>query len=147
MENKTNYPVSFYFKLSFEGIDAGFQEASGISKELIYEEVASGGENKFTYKLPTISKTENLVLKRALIPTGSKLIDWCSKTIDTGLTNGIKTQDVLLTLLNVNGEDLVSWTFYNAYPVKYAVSDFKSYENKLAIETIELAYTYFKVRQ
>jgi len=144
--DKEIYPVSFYFKLSFEGEDAGFQEASGLSKELNFEDVPSGGENRFNYRLPLISKSENLVLKRALIPSGSKLIDWCTETIDLGLSNGIETKDVTLSLLNADGSDLVSWTFYAAYPIKYSVSDFKSYENKLAIETIELAYTYFKIR-
>jgi len=147
MANQINYPVSFYFELSFEGEDAAFQSATGISKELVLEEVISGGENRFTYGLPTISKNENLVLKRALIPSGSKLIEWCERTIDNGLENTIETQDVSLSLLDLNGKALVTWTFFNAYPVKYSVSDFKSDENKLAIETIELAYNYFKIRQ
>lgn len=37
------------------------------------------------------------------------------------------------------------WTFYNAYSVKYSVSDIKSQENELVIESIELAYTYFVI--
>ncbi len=147
MASDANYPVSFYFKLSFEGEDAAFQEVSGISKELGIEEVSSGGENRFKYRLPTTVKSQNLVLKRALIPEGSKLIQWCSDTIDMGLDNGIQTKDITLSLLNAEGKPQVSWTFHNAYPVKYAVSDLRSNESELAIETIELAYTYFNVRQ
>lgn len=147
MANQPNYPVSFYFELSFEGEDAAFQEVTGISKELILEEVQSGGENRFSYLLPTTSKNQNLVLKRALVPTGSKFIDWCERTIDTGLETTIKTHDVSLSLLDPDGNPLVIWTFFNAYPIKYSVSDFKSDVNKLAIETIELAYTYFNIRQ
>jgi phage tail-like protein len=140
-----NYPVSFYFALSFQGEDAAFQEVSGISKELSVEEVVCGGENRFKYRLPTIATHQNLVLKRALIPKGSKLAAWCAGALDAGLANTIVPQDVTVSLLNANGSVCIRWTFYKAYPIKYAVSDLKSQENALVIESIELAYTYFQV--
>jgi phage tail-like protein len=141
----SDYPVGFYFSLSFEGEDAAFKEVSGISKELGVEEVASGGENRFKYRLPTASSSKNLVLKRAIIPTGSKLITWCSDTLDGGLANAIKTQDVSVDLLDNGGKVLMKWTFHNAYPINYSVSDLKSQESEILIESIELAYTYFNI--
>lgn len=140
-----NYPVGFYFQLSFQGDDAAFQEVSGISKELAVEEVASGGENRFKFRLPTVSTSQNLVLKRALISTGSQLLNWCAACIDQGLASSIQTNDVRLSLLNASGQVCMMWTFYNAYPVKYSVSDFKSQESSIVIESIELAYTYFNI--
>lgn len=145
MDNSV-YPVGFYFSLSFEGEDAAFKEVSGISKELGVEEVAGGGENRFKYRLPTTSSSKNLVLKRAIVPTGSKLITWCSDTLDGGLANAIKTQDVSVDLLDKEGKVLMKWTFYNAYPISYAVSDLKSQESEILIETIELAYSYFNIK-
>lgn len=139
------YPVGFYFSLSFDGEDAAFKEVSGISKEFGIEEVRSGGENRFKYRLPTVITGKNLVLKRAIIPKDSKLIQWCTDTFSGELSNPIKTQDVSVDLLNSKGEVLIKWTFYNAYPVKYSVSDLKSQESEVLMETIELAYTYFEV--
>ena len=144
MDNSA-YPVGFYFSLSFEGEDAAFKEVSGISKELGVEEVGGGGENRFKYRLPTVSASKNLVLKRAIVPTGSKLITWCTDTLDNGLASAITTQDVSVDLLDNEGTVLMKWTFYNAYPISYAVSDLKSQESEILIETIELAYTYFNV--
>ncbi|NTE05719.1 phage tail protein [Agrobacterium tumefaciens] len=144
MANK-EYAAGFYFELSFKGEDAAFQEVSGIAKELSVEEVVCGGENRFKYRLPTISSSQNLVLKRALIPEGSLLNDWCSSCIDDGLANKITTQDISVSLLDATGMVYVKWTFHNAYPVKYAVSDLKSQENAIVIESIELAYTYFEI--
>jgi phage tail-like protein len=46
-------------------------------------------------------------------------------------------------LLNNEGKVFKKWTFYNAYPTKYDVSDFKSQEHEILVETLELAYTYF----
>ncbi len=145
MDN-SEYPVGFYFSLSFEGEDAAFKEVAGISKELGMEEVASGGENRFKYRLPTVSASKNLVLKRAIVPTGSKLITWCSNTLDAGLATAIQTQDVSVGLLDNEGTVLMKWTFYNAYPVNYAVSDLKSQESEILIETIELTYNYFNIK-
>ncbi|MCG8574692.1 MAG: phage tail protein [Flavobacteriales bacterium] len=140
-----NYPVSFYFKLSFKGEDAAFQEVSGLSKELAVEEVTCGGENRFKYRLPTIASGQNLVLKRAVVTKGSQLLGWCSTTMDQGLAKAVQPHDVTVSLLNAKGTPSRSWTFHNAYPIKYALSDFKSTENSVLIETIELAYTYFEV--
>ena len=145
MAKQVNYPVSFYFELSFKGVDAAFQEVSGISKDLSLEEIVCGGENRFKYRLPTTSTSHNLVLKRALIPEGSELVDWCASTLDEGLANDIRPHDVSVSLLDAKGTVCAMWTFYNAYPVKYAISDLKSNENGLAFESIELAYTYFEI--
>ncbi len=139
------YPVSFRFELSFRGEDAAFQEVLGISKEMNVEEVACGGENRFKYRLPTASSTKNLILKRALIPKGSKLAQWCAYTLDSSLVYAINTKDVRVRLLNAKGASCIEWTFYGAYPVKYSISDLKSTENQLAIESIELAYRYFEI--
>ena len=139
-----NYPVGFYFMLSLKGEDAAFQEVTGLSKELGIEEVVSGGENRFKYRLPTTSSSQNLVLKRALVPGGSNLVDWCFRCIDGGLGAAIQTNDVSVSLVDASGNILAMWTFYKAYPIKYSVLDLKSQENAIVIETIELAYTYFE---
>lgn len=145
MAENSDYPVSFYFTLSFSGVDAAFKEVSGISKELSTEEIVSGGENRFKYRLPTVSSSPNIVLKRAIVPVGSALVNWCANCIDQGLANPIQPQNVTLRLLNANGVVCMQWTFNNAYPVKYAVSDLNSQESNIAIESIELAYTYFNI--
>ena len=145
------YPVGFYFRVSFDGKvtagDVGFQEISGISKEISIEEVTGGGENRFKYRLPTVATSQNLVLKRALVPKGSKLVAWCSKTIDDGLANKIETHNVSVSLLDSESKVYMTWTFYNAYPIKYAISDLRSQENNLVIESIELVYTFFRIAQ
>ncbi len=140
-----DYPVGFYFELSFKGEDAAFQEVSGISREMGIEEVTSGGENRFKYRLPTVATSPNLVLKRALVTDGSNLVNWCESTIDGSLANSIETHDVMVSLLDAEGNVCSMWTFYNAYPIKYAISDLKSQENALVIESIELAYNYFDI--
>jgi len=140
-----DYAVSFYFELLFKGDKIDFQEISGISEELNVEEIVSGGENRFKYKLPTTSTHPNLGLKRALVPENSKLVTWCKNSIAGGLINSIETNDVSVNLLGANAVVRMKWTFHNAYPIKYSFSDLKSQENGLVIESIDLAYTYFEI--
>jgi len=120
--------------------DTRFQEVSGFSAELAVEEVVEGGENRFSHRLPGRAKYSNLVLKRGLL-TDSKLIDWCKDAVENF---EFKTSTVNVTLLNEKHEPLAdTMSFIKAWPVKWAVSDFKAQENAIVVETLELAYNYF----
>ena len=143
------YPLpAFSFRLSFSGItdnnDFAFQEASGIEVSMGVEEVVCGGQNDFHYKLPQPAKYSNLVLKRGLFAFNSKLVTWCNDTFQNGFVKTISPKTVNLKLLDESGKPAITWTLYGAYPVKWTISDFKAQENALSIETIELAYQYFK---
>ncbi len=141
-------PVAFRFKLGFSDIttagDAAFQEVSGISAELGVEEIAEGGENRFKYRIPSAAKFNNLVLKRGLLTETSQLAKWCSDTVGTDFSTAIETKTIVVTLLDEEGNDLAVWNFYNAWPIKWSMADFKAMDNGIAIETMEFAFNYFK---
>lgn len=137
-------PVGFHFKVEFPGVgsdaDTRFQEVSGLNAEIGIEELPVGGENKFTYKLPTRARYSNLVLKRGMLKD-SKLISWFKDAIEDF---EFKPSDVNIYLLNEKHEVISQWIFMKAYPVKWLISSFKAQDNSLVIETIELAYQYFR---
>ncbi len=137
-------PAGFHFRVYFTGInatteDAQFQEVAGLTAEIGVEELQVGGENRFSYRLPTRAKYSNLVLKRGLL-ISSGLIGWFRDAIESFI---FKPVDLSVELLNENNNTLTSWNFKQAYPVKWAISDFKALENALVVETIELSYQYF----
>lgn len=142
-----DYAVSFYFELIFDKSNKldkiAFQEISGFARELSVEEVVCAGENRCKYKLPVIETSQNLVLKRALVPRKSNLVEWCKNSIGGGLYNKIEPVTLMVNLLNYQGKVCMKWTFHGAYPVKYSFSELKSQESGLLIESMELAYTYF----
>lgn len=137
-------PVGFHFRVNFFGIgndtDMQFQEVAGLTAEVTSEELVVGGENKFTYKLPTRAKYGNLVLKRGMLKD-SGLVDWLRDAVENF---EFKPVDMSVNLLDENNEVLISWDFIQAYPVKWVVSDFKALENSFVVETIELSYQYFR---
>ena len=72
--------------------------------------------------------------------TDSKLINWCKDAVESFKFSPI---DLTVKLLNDKHLPLVTWNVVNAYPVKWNVDELNAEENKIAIETIELAYNYF----
>lgn len=143
-------PVSFYFKVEFSGItgnpnssvDTRFQEVTGFTAEIVTEELQEGGENRFTYRVPKNAKYGNLVLKRGVM-MNTGLTEWVSDAIDNFKFN---PANVVVTLLNEEGQPLVSWDFFMVYPVKWSTSDLKAQDNALLIETLELAYQFYSKR-
>lgn len=139
-----NLPVSFHFRIIIPGKgsddDIKFQEVGGLTAEIGVEELVVGGENTFTYRLPTRAKYNNLVLKRGMLKN-TKLIAWFRSSIENFEFDPV---DVSVHLLNENHEVITSWEVIQAYPVKWIISDFNANNNSLVIETIELAYQYFK---
>jgi len=138
-------PVGFHFKVEFKldgakDNDTLFQEVSGLTAEVGVEELTEGGENRFSHRLPTRAKYGNLILKRGFLKD-SKLIEWFANAVE-----GFEFEpvDVFVTLLDEKQAPLLGWNFVRAWPVKWSVSDFKSMDNSIVVDSIELAYNYFR---
>ena len=139
-------PRVYHFKVEFLDVsgvvdnDVRFQEVGGLTAEMIVEEIQEGGENRFTHRLPVRAKYQNLILKRGML-TDSGLIQWFKDAIENF---EFSSSTVLVKLLDHDHEPLVTWNFIKAWPVKWTISDLKATENAIAIETVELAYQYFR---
>lgn len=140
---------SFYFRVSILGaafeVDAAFQEVSGLSVKMDTEEVTSGGENRFKYRLPSVPKYQNLLLKRGITDADSPFRDWCENTITAGLDTVIVPKELQVVLLDENATPCLSWVVHHAYPVAWQASELNSEKNQLLIETIELSFNYFEM--
>ena len=80
------------------------------------------------------------MLKRGLAPLTSEILNWCLRNVNS-LETSVEVKNVVVTLMGNNFIPVMSWTFYNAIPVKWAVSEFNATKSELAIETIELKYS------
>lgn len=146
-------PAGFHFKVEFVGVSGAdsdteqrFQEVSGLTVEIETEELREGGENRFVYKFPKRAKYPNLILKRGLLK-GTALLAWFKSAQNTFFTVPIydfKPADIMITLLDEADQPFAIWNVVQAYPLKWSTSDFKSTDNSVVVETIELAYQYFE---
>jgi len=120
--------------------ECAFQEVKGINVSLETKAYEEGGVLDYSHKLPIRAKYDNLELKRGFLH-GSSLFTW----INNAVRNFTFTPKLMTVyLLNELGNELVMWTFSNAYPVALKLSEFKAQDNSIVIESIEIAYNYFE---
>jgi phage tail-like protein len=139
-------PVGFHFLVKFESFsdeaDTRFQEVTGLGVTVNTEEVSEGGENRFTHKLPKRTSYDTLVLKRGIIKN-SKITEWCKEAIEN---LNFEPQNILVSLLNEQHTELCSWNIVHAYPVKWSFTGLNAQNNDLLIESIELNYQYYTIK-
>ena len=138
-------PVGFHFAVVVEMSpqtpqDFRFQSVSGLGSTITPEPVMEGGENRFKHQFPTIPFHSNVVLKRGKF-IGSFVVAWCINAIENF---DFQPHDVLITLLNDMHIPVCVWQLINAFPVKWSITEFNAEQNSVAIESIELAYQYYR---
>jgi phage tail-like protein len=140
-------PPAFYFSVSIDGntaSDTSFTDVSGMSIEMETEAVVEGGENRFVHQLPKQIKHPNLELKRGIARINSPLVAWCKEVLEGEFIKQIVPKMLIVNLHDASKNVLRSWTFNNAYPVKWDVEGFSSTKNEVAVEKMTFAYTYSK---
>jgi phage tail-like protein len=127
---------NFNFLVEIDGItQAGFSDASGFGADNTPIEYREGGENRTVRKLPGMTKYNNIVLKWGLTDS-RELYDWFRDVV-----NGkINRKNGSIIVLNMQGQEVVRWNFYNAWPSKWDGPDFSAKGTDVAIETLELAH-------
>lgn len=142
-----NIPLSFQYQLVFDGNSSAssggeycFHEISGLNVKMSPEIFTEGGNNGYTYKLPSKITYENLILKRGLLK-GSALIAWVN---DALFNFKFKPKNIVVSLMDESQNPVISWSVVGAYPVSMQISKFNAQENSVVVETFELAYSYFQ---
>ncbi len=126
---------AFRFLVEIEGIIAGgFTDVSGLSVQTEVDSIREGGVNDFEYKLPRGTKYTDITLKRGL--TDWELYNWYKDVIH----GKISRKSGAIYLLDHEGNQVMDWYFFEAYPVKWDVSSFNATSNTVASETLVLTH-------
>ena len=132
--------IWFELKLTPKSTPIGyFTEVSGLSSELEVMTYNEGGKNDGVHKLPTRMKHPNLVLKRG-VTTVKDLQAWLEDSFQ-----GPTRKEITLTMYNQQLEKVRTWSFKNAYPVKWTGPSFNAAQNTVATEAIEIVHDGIKV--
>ena len=135
----------FYFKVQI-GSHANavhFQEVSGLDIEPQIIEYRHGNSKLFsTIKMPEISKTGTVTLKKGVFVNNTIFWDWYNAL----KMNTLKRETYTIHLLDETLKPTMTWELSNALPVKITGTDMKSDNNEIAIETLELVYEAIIVR-
>jgi phage tail-like protein len=140
-------PFAGRFVFTVDGLTIGaFTEVSGLSVQIDTEELAEGGQNHFTHKLPGRMKWPNLVLKRGITDTDT-LFEWFAKCSGEGLEAGgnkVERRHGSVALLDAGGKTVRRWSFVDAYPVKWSGPKLAASSRDLAVEELEVCHCGFK---
>jgi phage tail-like protein len=111
-----------------------FTQATGLSSQIDVLEYLEGGRNDMVHKLPSRIKQANITLKRGVTTEGA-LLAWYKATV-------VKVQPTDLTIKLFDSESTTqrTWSFAQAYPVKWTVSDLNAGGNEIMTETLEIAH-------
>lgn len=150
----TGPPLAFRFAVTFfpggtrrqNAIDIRFQRVSGLATTVETTPVAEGGQNLFTHQLPKRVSHGNLVLERGVVPDAR--LSPLRAEFEAAMQDFSFTPcNVMVMLLAEERQPLAAWMFYRAFPVRWATADLHATDERLLIETLELAYAAVQVQK
>jgi phage tail-like protein len=141
--------TSATFDVVVDGKTLGrFLEASGLEVEVDVFEVKEGGQNFFVHKFPGRFSFPNITVKRG-VTTDNGLIAWIDASAAGAFEkngNKLKRTTVALVLTTSKGLPLRTWTFYDAFPVKWSGPNFTADSDDYLVEELEIAHHGFSVK-
>ena len=121
---------------------AGFSEVSGLTTDSNVMEYREGSDNNHGVntmrKLPGLTKFNNIVLKDG-VTTDASLWQWRQ----TVLQGNTLRKSGTIALLDEGRNKVLSWSFHDAWPVKYEAPAMNAKTSEVAIETLEIAHEGF----
>lgn len=112
---------------------AAFTECTLPVIEWEIQEVKEGGLNNYIHQLPGRRKGGKLTLKNGI--GTDELVKWCLE----GMKEKFTRKEVTVILKDSTAKTVMTWNMSGAYPVKWTGPQFKSSDNTVAIQTLELA--------
>jgi phage tail-like protein len=148
------YGLAMRFNVTIDRIDdkidlGDWSACKGLKVELKVTRVTSGGDYSTEWILPDRISYSNITLERAVHPDDSETVlkwlqDVSSQWMDwDGSNPAYLGKTATITLLGVSGQKVMSWNLTGVYPVSWSGPSLSATDNKVAIETLELAHQGF----
>ncbi len=137
-----NNPLSNYrFRVEIDGIaQSGFNEVVMPDATIDVIEYRGGTDPTYVKKLSGLTKYSNIILKWG-ITDGMDLYNWIKSVMDKGASRNRKAMSIIL--VDEEGNDRMRWEFYEAWPVRYKISNLNAQTNEVVFEIIEITFERF----
>jgi phage tail-like protein len=140
-------PVADRFLFEVDGVEIGvFREVAGLQVTVDVVEVAEGGQNSYSHKLPARMSWPNITFKRGLTQSDA-LFAWLQKSSGEGFAgnkNSLKRSTGAVTVLDQTGTRLRSFEFLDVFPVRWKGPDFSIESRSPLEEELEIAHHGFR---
>jgi phage tail-like protein len=142
-------PIADRFLFEVDGVEIGvFREVAGLQVTVNVVEIAEGGQNSFTHKLPSRMSWPHVVFRRGLTQSDA-LFDWLQKSSGEGFagnSNKLTRSTGAVTALDARGSRLRSWEFMDVFPVRWKGPDFVIGNITPLEEELEVAHHGFRAK-
>ncbi len=136
---------NFFFVISVDNVKYGaFSECVLPNLSVKTEDVNEGGQNSYIHKLPVSVDVGTFTLKRGLT-RDLFFLKWYTQVMTGNIREA--TRQVAVLLINPDGIVITTWSFANAYPIKWRGPSMKSGESAIAVEEIEFAHHGFEFQE
>jgi len=127
---------AFRFRVEVLGVQVGgFTEVTGLERETQVEDFREGGLNDYTHKLVTLTKYQNLTLRRG-IADRTELWQWHEDVI----SGTIERRQIHVVLVDSTGNDTWRWVVEGADPVKWSGAALNASTNAVVVESVEFVH-------
>jgi phage tail-like protein len=115
--------------------EAVFTEVSGLSVEVLTEDMNEGGNNEYVHKFIGRTKIGNITLKQGM----TKSQDFLKWVMDVS-QGKIKRKNISVVMYDLEGKQVQRWNFLEAVPIKWTGAQFQASGNGAAVETFEFVH-------
>ncbi|MDI2031955.1 phage tail protein [Saccharopolyspora sp. TS4A08] len=130
------FASSVFFQLKIAGDDLGpFHTCSGLGAQVEVEQFTEGGNNGFTWQLPTRITWSNITLTRPVTSDTTKISRWISRIIQRA-----DRKDGEIVALKPDRTPLARWQVLGIVPVSWQGPSFDPATAQAAVETLEIAH-------
>ena len=131
----------YYFELSANGEQTTFEMVDGVSTEPALKHALQPGDHPFKYRLPSLPKSDRIILKNGKASPGSRIMEWFGRPEEE--QEAPEKSRVILYLKDSQGKPLVEWTLHNAYPMSHHTQKLDSKIPTTVIDDLEVGYSFY----
>lgn len=132
----TLFATSVFFRLSIAGNDLGaFHTCDGMGAQMEVEQFAEGGNNGFSWQLPSRITWSNITMTRPVTSDTAKVVKWLNDVIEK-----VERKDGEIVALTPDGSTIASWQVQGIIPVRWQGPSFDPSTSQAATETLEFAH-------
>ncbi|MER7079895.1 conserved hypothetical phage tail region protein [Saccharopolyspora kobensis] len=130
------FASSVFFRLTIAGDDLGrFHTCSGLGAQVEVEQFAEGGNNGFSWQLPTRITWTNITLTRPVTKDTAKISRWLAQTIRRA-----ERKNGEIVALKPDLTPIARWQVLGIVPISWQGPSFDPGSAEAAVETLEIAH-------
>ncbi|WP_026425716.1 phage tail protein [Actinokineospora inagensis] len=130
------FASSVFFQLTIGGNDLGeFHTCQGLGAQMEVEQFTEGGNNGFTWQLPSRITWSNITMTRPVTADSAKVVRWLNEVV-----RRVERKSGEIVALAPDGTPIMRWQVQGIVPVRWDGPSFDPADSQAAKETLEFAH-------